>query len=485
MEPSPRNDRRNGKASLKNGAGGDMSPAHAALWQRIRNHAFECADDGVDFLSKLAREQGWAPRYARAAIDEYRRDCFLAVTVGHEMVPSDDVDQVWHLHLTYTRNYWTAFCPDVLGCDLHHQPSRARADDAKRLAERYAATLAAYFDAFGPPSATFWPSTRQRFRHPARYQRVDSDRYFVLPRPHLPGWRRIAALFATLALLVGARSVLASSANPLEWTGGEFIIFYLVFALICIVSMFAWRRHLRENGALGGDSALDTWDIAYLAGGTERVLDSAVARLMNDNRVVWDASKKSLRMTDQTPIDDPLLDRIARHLIIEGSPRQLAKRLGPELARIHDKLSTRGLLLDADAKARAAWLPTLLPAALLLFGAAKTTIGLSRDKPVSILVVMMIILALGTLLWAFRAPARSLAGDRALEKLKERHAHSARAPRSEDLPLAVALAGTAVLAGTPYDAYHQFRQPQSGGDSSSSSGCSGGGGGCGGCGGGD
>jgi uncharacterized protein (TIGR04222 family) len=401
------------------------------------------------------------------------------------MVASDDVDQVWHLHLTYTRDYWTVFCPSVLGCDLHHEPSRARRGDAEHFAARYADTLAAYFDVFGPPPAAFWPGTRERFRRPARFRRIDSDRFILMPRPRFPTWRTIAALVATLGLLITARSVLASSANPLDWNGGEFIVLYIVFALICFAGMFTWRHHLRDNGSLGSEMALETWDIAYLAGGSARVMDSAVAKLMNDGRIVWDAKEKRLKATDKTPIDDPLLDRIARHLMIEGSPSKLAKRLEPELSRIRDKLASRGLLLDADAKSRAAWLPTLLPAALLLFGAAKVIIGMSRDKPVSILVVMMIILAIGSLVWAFAAPSRSMAGDRAMETLKARHAHTARAPRADDLPLAVALAGTAVLAGTPYDAYHRFRQPPgSSGDSSSSSSCSGGGGGCGGCGGG-
>jgi hypothetical protein len=33
----------------------------------------------------------------------------------HIVTPSEQVDQVWHLHLTYTRSYWDEFCPNVLG----------------------------------------------------------------------------------------------------------------------------------------------------------------------------------------------------------------------------------------------------------------------------------------------------------------------------------------------------------------------------------
>jgi uncharacterized protein (TIGR04222 family) len=469
-----------------NHAAGAMPAAHAALWERIRTHPFECAGDGVDFLSKLAREQGWTRDFARAAIDEYRRYCFLAVTADRDRVPSDAVDQVWHLHLTYTRDYWTVFCPTVLGCDLHHEPSRARKGDVQRFADSYAETLAAYADAFGPPPEPFWPGTRERFRHPARFRRIDIERHFVIARPQLPSLRTIGMMLAALVLAFAARSVFATAFNPLDWNGGQFLILYIVLAIACLIATIVWRRHLRDNGATGNEMALDTWDIAYLAGGSERVMDSAVARLMRDNIVVWDAAAKRLKTAQKTSTDDPLLDRIARHLAIESNPRRLARRLDPELTRIRDKLAARGLLLDADATSRAAWLPMALPAALLAFGIAKVMIGLSRDKPVSILVVIMIVVAIASIVAAFATPARALAGDRALAALKARHAHTARAPRPDDLPLAVALAGTAVLATTPYGAYHQFRQPSSGGngDSSSSSSCSGGGGGCGGCGGG-
>ena len=48
-------------------------------------------------------------------------------------MPSDEVDQVWHLHLTHTRDYWQRFCPKVLGRELHHEPGPAGA----AMRERY------------------------------------------------------------------------------------------------------------------------------------------------------------------------------------------------------------------------------------------------------------------------------------------------------------------------------------------------------------
>ena len=69
----------------------------------------------LTFADRLARENGWSAAKAARVVDEYRRFCFLAATAGHEVTPSDAVDQAWHLHLTYSRDYWERFCPEVLG----------------------------------------------------------------------------------------------------------------------------------------------------------------------------------------------------------------------------------------------------------------------------------------------------------------------------------------------------------------------------------
>lgn len=64
-------------------------------------------DIGLTFVGRLARDNGWKPGYAERVYREYLRFVFLAATAGHPVTPSVDVDEVWHLHLCYTRSYWT------------------------------------------------------------------------------------------------------------------------------------------------------------------------------------------------------------------------------------------------------------------------------------------------------------------------------------------------------------------------------------------
>ena len=174
-----------------------MSPPRDDLWQRIAAHHIGPADAELTFAARLARENGWSFTATERVIAEYRRFCYLAITAGHEVTPSDAVDQAWHLHLTYSRDYWQVFCPVVLKSELHHGPTSGGAVEAGRYYRQYAATLAAYEAAFGEaPPAVIWPPASQRFKVDPRGVRVNLSRSIVLSR-------RVALALGLLAVLGG------------------------------------------------------------------------------------------------------------------------------------------------------------------------------------------------------------------------------------------------------------------------------------------
>lgn len=167
------------------------------LWQRIAAHPIGPDDAALTFTSRLARENRWTLAHAERVIGEYKRFCYLAMTAGQEVTPSDAVDQAWHLHLTYSRDYWQVFCPQVLGGDLHHGPTAGGPVERDRYYRQYAATLAAYEAAFGEvPPADFWPSARRRFSLDPRGVRVNFFDVIVLPR-------RVALALGLVLLAVG------------------------------------------------------------------------------------------------------------------------------------------------------------------------------------------------------------------------------------------------------------------------------------------
>ena len=173
-----------------------MSEPSSDLWHRIKAHTIGPPDASLTFAARLARENRWSLPHAERVIGEYKRFCFLAITAGHEVTPSDAVDQAWHLHLTYSRDYWQNFCPNVLQSDLHHGPTKGGPVESQRFYHQYAATLAAYEAAFGsPPPTEIWPTAHRRFAVDPRGVRVNFFDDIVL--------KRRVALALGLLLVVG------------------------------------------------------------------------------------------------------------------------------------------------------------------------------------------------------------------------------------------------------------------------------------------
>ncbi len=455
------------------------------LWQRLCAHPFEHPEQGLDLTRRLAREQGWPLAAARAAVDEYRRFCFLACVSDDDATPSAEIDEVWHLHLIHTRDYWSTFCPTVLQATLHHGPTRGGSDERLRYRQQYADTLARYEQWFGPPSERWWPGTRERFAAPARLLRIDPRRHWIIAKPKLS-----TGVVGGAGLLVGAlvaREALALPGNPLDWTAGPFLQLYLALMVVAVLVAIGLRRTARDTGSAGGERP-GPYDLAYLAGGAPRCVDAAVAQMLGDGSLRWDEASKTLKLEVPAAQLPPPLNAVARCVAADGRPEQVLRRAGVALASVQKSLQARALWLD-DA---AAWRARLLSAMPLLvvgiLGLAKMLVGASRGKPIGFLIVLTVILALVALGFLLVRPGRTRAGDQAIADARQRNARALRAPRNHELGLAVALLGTAALSGTAWAGYHQVRAPPSNSSDSGSSDSNsdgGGGGGCGGCGGGD
>src|SRR5262249_50370448 len=126
---------------------------------------------------------GGAPRRQRRQSPNTRSSSIssLLCVSDSPLTPSEMVDQVWHLHLVYTRSYWTAFCDGVLGRPLHHEPTRGGEAQAGLFKDQYALTLARYEAEFGgAPAAEFWPS--HPFDALPSQRWVDRRAHWIVPK---------------------------------------------------------------------------------------------------------------------------------------------------------------------------------------------------------------------------------------------------------------------------------------------------------------
>ncbi len=173
------------------------------VWIALSRYTIGPEDAALSFANRLSRENGWSAEHAARVIDEYKRFCFLAATAGHPVTPSDAVDQAWHLHLTYSRDYWDRFCPDVLGRPLHHGPTAGGGDEQARYFAQYADTLKSYEAVFGAPApADLWPRASQRLLDDPRARRVHPRDGVVVKRWALGTMLAVSALASGLLVFL-------------------------------------------------------------------------------------------------------------------------------------------------------------------------------------------------------------------------------------------------------------------------------------------
>ncbi|MES2981581.1 MAG: hypothetical protein V4727_04640 [Verrucomicrobiota bacterium] len=160
------------------------SPANDKLMANILAFELDEEEAQLPFTARLAREQGWTHFYAGRVVDEYKRFVVLAMLAGHPVTPSEQVDQAWHLHMVYTKNYWQKFCHDTLGRDLHHQPTQGGTHENDKFFDWYSKTLESYRRVFGTePPNDIWPSPKDRFTDATASRWINTSNFWLIPKP--------------------------------------------------------------------------------------------------------------------------------------------------------------------------------------------------------------------------------------------------------------------------------------------------------------
>jgi uncharacterized protein (TIGR04222 family) len=293
--------------------------------------------------------------------------------------------------------------------------------------------------------------------------------------------------------------------NPLDLPGPAFLAFYAALTVAAGV-LAGWLRRRALGPAEVPDaraSDLDPYEVAWLAGGRTRVVHAVVSRLLHAGHLKADGP----RLAQGAPPPDrahPLelaVWRGADQLTVEEVER-LVERNGRESEA---RLRRLGYLATPAQQRAAGHAPWFVWWPLLLLGLAKVAVGVSRERPVLLLVLLVLaVFILGGVLWQGAPPHLTRLGEGALAQWRARTGTlrtnalaDAGALSPRDLTLAVALFGATALAGPALAEARDLLVPKgadgggggssSGGSCSSSTDSSGGsscGSSCGGCGGG-
>jgi hypothetical protein len=160
-----------------------MNTEQLRLWNEIKNFELDDPDISFSFTDRLARENGWTIEYSIRTILEYKKFIFLLTIANHPLTPSDQVDQVWHLHLLYTQSYWEDFCENTIKRRIHHGPTKGGDTEKSKYTNYYEKTKELYLEIFKAElPRDIWPSSEIRFTE-INFERINRDRNWIIKKP--------------------------------------------------------------------------------------------------------------------------------------------------------------------------------------------------------------------------------------------------------------------------------------------------------------
>ena len=215
------------------------------LWEKITQFKIDDENSDFTFSKRLARENNWSLEYSKKVIDEYKKFIFLCCVTKTGVTPSDQVDQAWHLHLTYTKSYWIDFCKNTLEKEIHHNPTKGGKSEATKFDDFYSKTKEDYKTLFEKePPIEIWPSNENRFSE-IDFKRINTQKNWIIKKQTLSERNRYLTLFFLLT------STFLIQATFLDDDRISAIILILLFISIVY-------NQVKKNGGTGCSSGCST-----------------------------------------------------------------------------------------------------------------------------------------------------------------------------------------------------------------------------------
>ncbi len=458
------------------------------LWKRIETFSIDDPLAGFTFSRKLAAQNGWTLAFTAKAIAEYKRFIFLCCISPTGASPSPIVDEVWHLHLTYTHNYWKEFCGQTLHKEIHHHPSKGGAAEADKHRNWYAETLALYRDVFeGEPPAEIWPQ-------PEAAATTSSSKPAEVPQINYTEayWK-----YAYVLLLPFLFPLAFGKFHPFALKGPQFLWFYgillaatlLYFFLVGKIKEGIFQKAVNDFEV----GSVNSFQMARYVFGKNKAIEAAVVDFVAKGILIAERREQfsfyPAKMDAATRHENPLAATLLqRH---SGTQALMMKDM---ISCYNDNLTSHAGLAELYQTAvKRDWPGYIISILVLLLAIARIKQGLNNGYPVTYLQIMLVFGFLFLLIAVV-----SLSSKKMLQEVFiKRHGQDEFAHSGEERLLQKFLfLGVASITGTFAFANLEatFKRHTSPSSSDGGSGCSSGcgsscgggcGGGCGGCGGGD
>ncbi len=450
------------------------------LWEKIQNFNFDDQNSSYPFSKKLATENNWSDPFTQKAIAEYKKFIFLCCISPTGASPSETVDKVWHLHLTYTKNYWEEFCRKTLQQDIHHHPSKGGTAEKTKHRNWYSETLSMYETVFkSKPPVDIWPPDNEAA--PEAITDAIYDKKFLT---------QFVLIFLSAVLL------LIFILNPYQSKGPEFLEFYWMVAVGGIIITLMLQKNkdarLQEIVFANLPAGFNLYQITHFVQGPHRCYQTALVDLLKRGIIETTGNgytlielPSSLHEAEKNPLLASLINNYHngnKFNYLEGYAQMdfdsVQHPAFEKLLQLSKKVDHPKLII---------------PGIVLLTGIIRLMQGIANNKPVDYLVVTMLVFTMLSLA-ILQAYSYTYTVKKGVQDFWERQNADG---KGDDVLGNFSILGTAAIAGFAEYSFltsdFSFYEPQNkrwtGGEYSSSSSCGSGdggggcgGGGCGGCG---
>lgn len=450
------------------------------LWEKIQNFNFDDQNSSYPFSKKLASENNWSVSFTQKAIAEYKKFIFLCCISPTGASPSDIVDKVWHLHLTYTKNYWEDFCRNTLQQDIHHHPSKGGTLEKVKHDTWYNETLALYEATFkSKPPADIWTQPNNGLTT------ISDDIYDPV------FLKRIIVAFMVAAFLFGCAVNLFHTAGP------DFLFYYSIICIAGLAAIWFTQKHKEERMKqivfANMPARFTVFEITRFVYGPHRSYQTALVDLLKRN--VIETATGGYK----------IIGLPAAHFKTENNPLLIPLTANYKNGDVFSYLEGLSILDSESIKhpgfenlhsfsQRVDYAKMILPGIVLIIGIARMLQGVANNKPVGFLIMMMLVFSGISLLILLMHSYTKSVKDTVQDFWDRQNAEG----QSDDVVSNFSILGTNAIAGfaeyaflsSDFTFYEPKNQRWTGSDyasytSSCGSGDGGGGGGCGsGCGGG-
>ncbi|MFN8349185.1 MAG: hypothetical protein U0X91_29565 [Spirosomataceae bacterium] len=352
----------------------NTSLSNPSLWQKISDFPLDDAPEAaVQFSDKLIKEQKWRPDFAKRAMAEYKKFLYLCLTMPQGASPSETVDEVWHLHLTYTESYWQKLCGQVLQRELHHYPNKGGAVENQRHRDWYADTLVAYVKEFQElPPADCWPLPKG----------LDLEPYLEPDSPfRAPVWEIASIWDRQRYWPIGAAVLGVTSLLLFLLAGPHFLLAYL------LLMAWAWRGtylklRFKKQVLQEATHQLHPYHFAALFKDTETVFRTLVADFAERGRISY--QHEGMFVYDKS-MQQPMMYSLQAQEEKAMPVERLRGLLYPYAQAITNatKAVRRQLRGDMATGLFQGW--------VLLIGIARLFQGMLNRKPVLFLLLLMLV----------------------------------------------------------------------------------------------